>query len=95
MYTIYVKFTCLPGKREAFIQKVKETGIVDAIRAEDGCIKYDYYLSEKDPCELLLLEQWESKAHQQTHIAQPHMVQLRSFKDEYITDTLLGEVALL
>ena len=95
MYTIYVKFTCLPGKREAFIQKVKDTGIVDAIRAEDGCIKYDYYLSEKDPCELLLLEQWESKAHQQTHIAQPHMVQLRSFKDEYITDTLLGEVALL
>ena len=28
MYTIYVKFTCLPEKREAFIQKVKETGIL-------------------------------------------------------------------
>ena len=95
MYTIYVKFTCLPGKREAFIQKVKDTGIVDAIRAEDGCIKYDDYLSEKDPCELLLLEQWESKAHQQTHIAQPHMDTLRSFKGDYITDTVLGEIALL
>ena len=41
MYTIYVKFTCLPGKREAFIQKVRETGIYGAIQAEDGCIKYD------------------------------------------------------
>lgn len=94
MYTIYVKFTCLPQKREAFIQKVKETGILDAIRAEQGCIRYDYYLSEKDPNELLLIEQWESLEHQQIHIAQPHMAQLRQFKGEYITNTTLGEVEL-
>ena len=95
MYTIYVKFECLPQKREAFIQKVKATGILEAIRAENGCIRYDYYLSEKDPNELLLIEQWESKHHQQIHIAQPHMVQLREFKGDYITNTELGEVALL
>ena len=94
MYTIYVKFTCLPEKREAFIQKVKETGILAAIRAEDGCIRYDYYLSEKDPNELLLLEQWQTKEHQQIHIGQPHMAQLRALKDDYITDTQLGEVEL-
>ena len=76
MYTIYVKFTCLPEKREAFIQKVKETGILAAIRAEDGCIRYDYYLSEKDPNELLLLEQWQTKEHQQIHITQPHMAKM-------------------
>ena len=94
MYTIYVKFTCLPEKREAFIQKVKNTGVLDAIRAEDGCIRYDYYLSEKDPNELLLIEQWETKQHQQIHITQPHMVQLRGFKGDYITDTVLGEIEL-
>lgn len=49
MYTIYVKFDCLPKKREDFIKKVKQTGVLDAIRAENGCIRYDYYLSEKDP----------------------------------------------
>lgn len=94
MYTIYVKFECLPQKREAFIQKMKDTGILDAIRAEDGCIKYDYYLSEKDANELLLIEQWETKQHQQIHIMQPHMVHLREFKSDYITNTVLGEVAL-
>ena len=94
MYTIYVKFDCLPQKREAFIDKVKETGVLESIRAEDGCIRYDYYLSEKDPCELLLIEQWETKEHQQIHIKQPHMDTLRSFKDEYITNTLLGEIEL-
>ena len=39
MYTIYVKFDCIPGKREAFIERVKAEGILDAIRAEDGCIR--------------------------------------------------------
>ena len=95
MYTIYVKFDCLPQKREAFIQKVKDTGILAAIRAENGCIRYDYYLSEKDPDELLLIEQWESKNHQQIHIAQPHMEKLRSIKDDFITKTHVGEIELL
>ena len=95
MFTIYVSYKCLPGKREEWLRNLKEAGYLDAIRAEEGCIRYDYYLSEKDPCELLLIEQWESKEHQQIHITQPHMAQLRSFKDDYITNTVLGEVALL
>lgn len=94
MYTIYVKFDCVTDKREAFIKKVKETGVLDAIRAEDGCIRYDYYLSEKDPNEILLIEQWETKGHQQVHLEQPHMDTLRSFKGDYIVNTLLGEVEL-
>lgn len=92
MYTIYVKFECLPKKREEFINRVKETGILEAIRNEDGCLRYDYYLSEKDPTELLLIEQWETKNHQQIHIEQPHMHKLREFKDDYISNTVLGEI---
>jgi len=95
VYTIYVRFECLPQKREGFIQKVKETGILDCIRNENGCIKYDYYLSEKDANELLLIEQWESKEHQQIHIAQPHMDKLREFKDDYISKTVIGEIELV
>lgn len=94
MYMIYVKFDCLPQKREAFIRRVKETGILDAIRAEEGCIKYDYYLSEKDPNQILLIEQWESKQHQQIHLTQPHMERLRELKGDHITNTVLGEIEL-
>ena len=94
MYTISVTFTCLPEKREAFIARVKQDGILDAIRAEDGCIKYDYYLSEKDENELLLIEQWQSHDHQQAHLQTPHMAQLRAFKGDYISDTVLREIEL-
>ncbi|MBE7062316.1 MAG: antibiotic biosynthesis monooxygenase [Ruminococcaceae bacterium] len=94
MYTIYVIFKSFPGKREAFIEKVKEEGLVDAIRAENGCIRYDYYFSEKDPDEILLIEAWETKEHQQIHINQPHMARLRAIKEDYIISTTLGEFSL-
>ncbi len=94
MYTIYVVFKCLEGKREAYIEKLYEEGIVDAVRAEDGCIRYDYYYSEKDPDEILLIEAWESKEHQQIHIEQPHMARLRELKPEYVESSNLGEFEL-
>ena len=91
MYTIYVKFKCIDGKRESFVERVRAEGILDAVLHEDGCHRYDYYFSESDKNELLLIEAWETKHHQEVHIAQPHMASLRSFKNEYITDTVLGE----
>ena len=91
MYTIYVVFNCLEGKREEFVRRVKDEGILDSVLSEDGCIRYDYYFSDKDKNELLLIEAWESKAHQQAHIDTPHMALLRTFKDEYIVSTDLGE----
>ena len=94
MYTIYVVFECLDGKREDFCKRVREEGILDAVRAEDGCLRYDYYFSEEDPNQLLLIEAWETKRHQEVHIEQPHMAKLRSFKAEYIETTTLAEFEL-
>ena len=91
MYTIYVVFKCLPGKREAFVERVRAEGILSEVLAEDGCKRYDYYFSEADANELLPIEAWETKRHQEIHIEQPHMARLRSFKNEYIETTTLGE----
>lgn len=95
MYTIYVVFKCLPGKREAFVQRVKAEGILDAILREDGCIRYDYYFSEANANELLLVEAWESKQHQQVHIEQPHMAVLRALKGDYVENTVLKEFKVI
>lgn len=48
MYTIYVVFKCIPGKREKYIERMKSEGIVDAVKKEDGCICYDYYFFEME-----------------------------------------------
>ena len=91
MYTIYVVFKCFEGKRESFVERVKSEGILSDIRAEDGCLRYDYYFSESDPNELLLIEAWETKRHQEIHLTQPHMDALRALKGDYIESTALGE----
>ena len=91
MYTIYVIFKSYPQKREAFIEKLKSEDIISSIRNEKGCKKYDYYFSEKDPDEILLIEAWETKEHQQIHLTQPHMDRLREIKNDYIISTNLGE----
>lgn len=94
MYTIYVVFKCVPGKREEYIERLKIEGIVDAVRKEEGCIRYDYYFSERDPDEILLIEAWESKRHQEIHIEQPHMVRLRELEPAFVLSTELGEFEL-
>lgn len=94
MYTIYVVFKCVPGRREEYIERLKTEGIVDAVRKEDGCIRYDYYFSENDKDEILLIEAWESKRHQEIHIDQPHMARLREIKPEFVLSTELGEFEL-
>ena len=94
MLTIYVKYTAHAGCREQFLREAVEQGIVTAIRAEDGCIFYDYYLSVQDENVILLLEQWESAEHQRIHMQQPHMVPLMELKDKYIADVKLGKVDL-
>ena len=94
MYTIYVQFKCFPKKREAFVEAMKREGILSAIRAEDGCLRYDFYFSEADENELLLIEAWETKQHQQIHIKQPHMDRMREIKGDYIESAALGEFEL-
>lgn len=45
MVLFHVTYTALPGKAEEFLQAVREEGLLETIRKEDGCLGYDYYLS--------------------------------------------------
>mgnify|MGYP001058928011 CR=1 FL=1 len=89
--TIHVYYTCKSGQAGAFVQAVKDSGIQEKIRAEEGCLRYDYYLSCEAPDTVLLAEQWQSAAAQERHMAQPHMAQLRKLKEEYTVETKLEQ----
>lgn len=91
MLKLSVNYFAKPGRREEFLRRVAESGILSAIRAEDGCLRYDYYLSCQDENEILLLEAWESKEKQQVHMTQEHMARLMDIKNDCIERTVLGE----
>ena len=92
--TLYVRYQAKDGCRETFVREIVETGILTLIREEPGCLAYDYYFSAQDENEVLLIEQWESAAHQRVHMEQSHMARLREIKEKYIASTKLGRVRL-
>ena len=89
MLKLSVNYFAKPGRREEFLRRIVESGILSAIRGEDGCLRYDYYLSCQNEDEVLLLEEWESEAQQQVHMEQEHMKQLMEIKNDCIADTRL------
>lgn len=89
MLLIQVTYTMRPGQREAFVRKIRESGILDAIRGEDGCLGYSYYLPEEEDGTLLLVEKWTDAQAQKAHLETPHMKQMAAFKPEYVADTKL------
>lgn len=92
--TLYVRYLAKPGCRETFLRQLTTHGIIDAIRREDSCLRYDYFLSVQNADEILLVEQWQTEEKQQAHLRAPHMDQLRRLKSEYVADARLGRVHL-
>ena len=88
-FRLHVTYTAKPGKREAFVKAIEAEGLADAIRWEDGCLRYDYFFAASDEVTILLMEAWESEEKQQIHMTQPHMKRLMELKDLYIDDVKL------
>ena len=89
MIVLNVTYLCKPGMRDAFLNAVAAEGIGAASRAEDGNIRYDYYLPAAGGDELLLLEKWRDAAALAAHAVQPHYVRLKELKAEYVADTAI------
>ena len=89
MLLIQVTYTMRPGQRDAFVRKIRESGILDTIRGEEGCLGYSYYLPEEEDGTLLLIEKWTGAPAQKAHLETPHMKQMAAFKPEYVADTKL------
>ncbi len=84
---LHVTYVCKPGMAEPFVRALKEQGLQDAVRAEDGCMQYDYHISCEVPDTVVLLEMWRDMDALKVHSGQPHMKDILKLKQEYTTDT--------
>ena len=94
MMLFQVTYTLLPGQRDAFLQMMRESGILDQIRREEGCLDYRYYLPEEEDGTLLLVERWTGTEAQKAHMATSHMARLGQVKAQYVAETSVVTWAL-
>lgn len=85
--TLLVTYTTKPEMQEAFLHSIMESGILEKVRKEDGCLRYEYYSSVEDENQILLVEEWSSEEQQKIHLEQPHMAELKELKEKYVIDT--------
>lgn len=70
-----------------FVRAVKDSGLQEVIRGEDGCLQYDYHLSCEEDNTVVLIEGWRDAAALAAHSAQPHMQRLAGLKDGRVAHT--------
>lgn len=89
MFVLNVTYKCKPGMREKFLDKIVSEGIDAACRAEEGNIKYDYYMPVNDADEMLLVEKWSDADALAEHGRLPHFARLGELKKEFVNDTII------
>ena len=92
MILLNVYYKAKPGKREEFFKAVKESGVPEMSRAEEGNIRYDYYFSDADEDLLLLVEHWKDREAFEIHCSTEHFKSLGAIKEEYLQGTDINKV---
>lgn len=82
------------GDRELAVKEMTESGVLAAIRNENGCLTYDYYYSADNPKALALYEEWESAEHQKIHMTQPHMKTAMEIMGKYTKSTVIKRLTV-
>lgn len=93
-FGLNVTYVMKPGKGGEFLQRIQDSGVADAIRREEGCLQYDYFLPWPAGDKVLLVERWASRQAQQVHMGQPHMALLGQIKDACVLQVQLEQYDL-
>ena len=83
MITVNLYYTGTNGSARAFAEEMVQTGIVTAIRAEDGNLRYEYFFPMDDPETVLLIDQWRDQEAIDVHHASPMMGKIAALREKY------------
>ena len=83
MITVNLRYTGENGAALAFAKEMTASGTVDSIRAEEGNVRYEYYISLDDPQTVLLIDSWLDQAAIDAHHASPMMKTIASLREKY------------
>ena len=81
--TVNLHYTGKNGNARKFAEEMISSKTVEAIRAEKGNLRYEYYLSIDDPETVLLIDSWENQEAIDVHHASPMMKTITELREKY------------
>ena len=81
--TVNLYYTGFDGNARRFAEEMVSSGIVAAVRAEEGNERYAYFFPMEDPQTVLLIDQWRDQAALDAHHKSPMMAQIAQLREKY------------
>ncbi len=81
--TVNLRYTGKNGNARKFAKEMVESGTVEAIRAESGNLRYEYYVSIEDPETVLLIDSWIDQQAIDRHHASAMMSVITELREKY------------
>ena len=81
--TINIRYTGKNGSARRFAEEMESTGTAEAVRAEVGNLRYEYYFPMNDSETVLLIDAWESQEAIDAHHASPMMAAIAALREKY------------
>ena len=81
--TVNIYYTGSGDSAVRFAEEMTASGIVASIRAEEGNLRYDYFLPMEDGGTVLLIDSWEDQQALDAHHRSPMMCRIAALREKY------------
>lgn len=81
--TVNLYYTGTNGNARKFAEEMTARGIVDAIRAEEGNERYEYFFPMEDAETVLLIDRWKNQEALDIYHKTEMMKQIAELRDKY------------
>ena len=81
--TVLLYYTGTNGNARKFAEEMMASGVVDAVRAEEGNERYEYFFPAEDPETVLLIDRWRDQAALDFHHKSPMMESIAALREKY------------
>lgn len=81
--TINIYYSGKNKSARKFAEEMISSGVVDAIRAESGNLRYEYFFPMNDEETVLLIDSWEDQAAVDAHHASDMMPKIAELREKY------------
>lgn len=81
--TVNLYYTGTGGNARKFAEEMESSGIADAVRAEEGNERYEYFFPMSDPETVLLVDRWRDQAAIDVHHKSEMMKKIAMLRDKY------------